>query len=258
MTSSLDAVVNEPLEHQPAVNLQKKGFLKRTAGAIKYATLAGLAYAVISLANVVEKVEAFPVRVDLRGEVVGVYNHSHFPQIKIGDIIQGYFTYDTTAGHNTNHKYGEDREFYTQSFSNQHLYGISLQLMLEDGSYTFENREDSLTFDLSVCNDVYSMKDAFSIGVGDSSLYRRGDQISIYFEDSTKQVFDNTDLPAVFPTIDKWTSNEMNIWWGQSPLDTRIDFRITEVHGEPIPEPSTIVVLGLGTLVLLNTRKYPK
>ena len=216
--------------------------------------LSGLALVV---SGDLKKAEAVPVRVDLRGEVVGVYDPHEHTNIQIGDAIQGHFTYDTTAGINTDHEYGTDREFYTQSFSNQNLYGLSLQLMLADGPYVFETREDEVTLGLSVYNNVSqdAMGDEFSFRIRGSSLYERGDSINICFKDPTQQALDDTRLPVDFSGFDQWGSTEGHIWWGQLPINTRIDFEMTDVSSSIVPEPSTVGLLGLGGLAFLRSKR---
>jgi len=159
-------------------------------------------------------------------------------KIKVGDIITGFYLYDSTTPDSNPSPYIGMYEHYTLP------YGIKLSI----GGFVFQSDPDDVDFLVSVGNagGPYSMDNYLIASRNNLSLSNGApvDRISWQLDDPTGTALSSDALPTAPPVLDDWQSVfglriSADRMWG-------IDAHVTSA----IPEPSTMLFLGLGTVLL--------
>jgi len=165
--------------------------------------------------------------------------------IKLGDIITGFYAYDSSSPDtNPSLSVGD----YKQDSAS---FGISLTV----GGFEFKSDPTNLDFIVEIINDSTSggLHDGYGVLSGSNLALSDGtivDQISWWLGDSSGTALSSTDLPGAAPVLGAWQSNTLILGTGRL---YGIEAHVTSVV--VIPEPTTILPLALGGLVFLRRNK---
>ncbi len=163
-------------------------------------------------------------------------------KVEVGDIIIGWYTYDTSTPDSAPSPSGALYEHYNSPA------GISLSI----GDFNFRTNPDNVDFAIGILNDYPpSMKDQFwltsynNLPLPNEAIV---DIISWQLDDPTGTALSSTDLLPGPPILDNWESVfGLGIQIGKSHIRGHIT--------SAIPEPVTMIFLTLGGL-FLRKRKY--
>ncbi len=186
-----------------------------------------------------EKAEAYPVTIYIEAEVDTVDDTGNYLEGKIspGDIITGYYTYEsTTADTNPSVNVG-DYEHYISP------YGIFLSV----GGFNFQTDLTSVNFLVELVNnnaglDAYLLLSYNNLALSNGTLL---DIISWQLDDSTEIALSSDALPTNAPILADWQFNHLRIEGEKSNL-----FNINAHVTSAVPEPATIVLFCIGALFL--------
>jgi len=186
------------------------------------------------------------VTIHIEGVIDTVEDDGYYleDQIHVGDIITGWYTYDTdTPDTNPSGNVGD----YEHSTS---PYGVHLTV----GGFTFMTDSTNVDFLLEIINDSTSggVHDAYGIISYENMDIQSGatvDSISWWLRDDSAEALVNTSLSTTAPVLSDWGSrNDLTIY------GERAGYRIRGYVTSAIPEPATIFLLVFGACASLRKR----
>ena len=179
------------------------------------------------------------ITIEIEGVVDSVWDTGNQlgGKIKTGDTITGTYTYDLLT---------PDSEPYAWAGMYEHRNppaGISLTV----GDFTFATNPDNVDFVVAILNDYPpSLKDQFWMRSYNNLSLPSGipvDSISWQLDDPSGTVLSSTSLLTGPPVLDNWES--------VFGLEIHINKSLIRAYvTSAVPEPSTIILFGLGTLLL--------
>jgi len=187
-------------------------------------------------------VQAELVTINIEGVVDTVEDDGYYldGQIHIGDIITGWYTYDTdTPDTNPSDNVGD----YEHSTS---PYGVHLTV----GGFTFMTDPTNVDFLLELVND-YPSGDSYlfhsynNLDLGNGASV---DMITWDLDDSTGGTLYSDDLSQTAPNLASWDGNELRIH------GERVGYLIDGHVTSAVPEPATILTLFVGACMALRKR----
>lgn len=194
---------------------------------------------ICGLAFCVPRAEGTPITIEIEGSVEYVHDPAgHLEgKIKPGDTIIGTYTYDLLTPDSEPSAYAGLYEHHSPPA------GISLNV----GNFNFTTDPDNVDFVVAILNDYPpALKDQFWIRSYNNLPLPNGavvDGISWQLDDPTGTAISGTALPTGPPVLNQWESI-----FG---LEIHIQKSLVRAHvTSAIPEPATLLLLGLGTLLL--------
>ncbi|MHC4333594.1 MAG: PEP-CTERM sorting domain-containing protein [Planctomycetota bacterium] len=213
---------------------------------MKRGTMLLIAAGVCSLAFQGQRADATLITIAIEAEVDYVEDLGSYLEGRInpGDIITGTYTYDSTTPDTNPSAYVGDYEHRAAPA------GISLTV----GGFNFASDPTNVYFLLSVCNaggpyqqDNYLLLSYNNLPLSNGSVV---DHISWQLDDPTASALSSDGLPIGPPILDQW----------QSIVGLRLDgeragYIVHAYVTSAIPEPTTILLLAVGGLVLVRRQK---
>lgn len=185
------------------------------------------------------------ITIYLTAEVTYVDDHADLLEgkVTIDDIITGSYSYDSdTPDTNPSDTVGDYWHYNTP-------YGINLSA----GSLVFQTDPDNVHFLVEVCNNHIPPPDGYLLRSYNNlplSNWVHVERISWQLDDYSGTALSSAALPTTPPVLEDWERNYLQITFGYKG-SSYILARVTSA----IPEPATILLLVLGSLVLTRRRR---
>ena len=187
--------------------------------------------------------EAALVTIQIEAVVDSVWDEGDYLEVKInpGDIIGGSYTYDLLTPDSEPLAYTGIYEYDTPPA------GISLNV----GGFEFRTNPANVNFSVVILNDhpwfdPHINKDNYVVASNSNLNLSNGtsvDKIVWQLDDPTGNALSDDALPTTAPFLSDWQSNILSI-------GTLRRYGISAHVTSVIPEPCTMLFLGLGVLVL--------
>jgi hypothetical protein len=165
-------------------------------------------------------------------------------KIKVGDIISGRYVYDSLAP-----------DLNTWGTQGAYEYRTSPHgVFLSVNGFQFQTDPKSVNFVIDIGND-YSRGDSFFLLSYNNLALPTGIIVSTIaweLDDYTGTALSSDSLPTTAPILDDWQLNKLSMAGIPRYQPFAVYARVTSA--EVIPEPSTMLILGLGALVLRKRR----
>lgn len=186
-------------------------------------------------------VHANLITIQIEAVVDSVQDYGNYleGQISPGDIITGFYTYESTT---------PDSSPLDPVVGHYYHYSPPAGVLLAVSGFEFRTDPASVVFEMLIINDNPSGHDIYAFGSFNNLPLSNGasvDRISWQLNDPSGSVFSSDALPTTAPVLEDWQSIYGLILDGQ-----RGGYIINAHVTSAIPEPSTILLLGLGGLVL--------
>ncbi len=203
-------------------------------------------YAIISVLAVIffaGFAHAEIVQINIEAEVTSVDDSGNYLEgnINVGDTITGYYIYDTeTPDSNPDNEDVGDYWHYSSPFG----------VYLECNGLEFQTDPDNMNFLMEIVNnsEIYAHEAYLFRSYNNLSLSSNADLDSIAWSIQYKNDlshFDSDKLIAYAPDLSEWDMNALSIRG-----DRKYNIRAEVKSATKVPEPSTVLLLGLGTLML--------
>jgi len=181
--------------------------------------------------------EATLITIGIEAVVDSVLDEGNYLEgkIKVGDVITGFYTYDSSVTRLP----GERFEFDSPPC------GVFLTV----GGFDFETDSSSVDFEMGIGNDLswgdtYYFISFSNLPLSNGTLV---DEILWSLRDPTGTALPSDALPTTVPLLDDWQSNILSFG-----ADRR--YGIFAHVTSAVPELGTILLLGLGTMLLRKRR----
>jgi len=195
----------------------------------------------------VSVLDAGIVEISLTAEIMYIRDPDEFDgQLQIGDIITGSYKYESTTPDSNPLPTVGDYEHYSSP------YGISLTA----GGFVFQTDPDNVNFLVEVVNNHYASPTEDNYGIISYNNLPLSNGVPIagiewHLSDTSGTALSSDALPTTPPVLDDWSySWGMLIHTGPHTGHVAIEADVTSV--ELVPEPTTLVLLGLGSLAVLR------
>jgi hypothetical protein len=231
-------IINNYERTGKSITILEVGKMKRIFWAWKVAI-----FLLVSSLCAVNAVQAIPITIEITGNITSASGIGLPDGIAIGDIFTGIYTYDSSTLDSNTHP---DRGYY----QNGSPYGMFI--FLEE--YEFKTSPND-GFRIQIWNnhtipggrsyDLYRVESFGVVPFPAIEYY----QFYWNLEDGTQNALSSDDLPIKAPILSEWKSNLFQISSGNSFL-----INGTVTYAVLVPEPATLLLLGLGGLLIRKRR----
>ena len=200
----------------------------------------------VVLALSVGTLQATLIEINITAEIIGIDDRDGLLEGKItaGDIMTGSYIYESSCIDSSPSSTGGAYWYYSSP------YGISLT----SGGFVFQTDPDNVEFLIGVDDGTYG-HDTYLLRSYNNLPLSNGvevDHISWQLDDYSGTALSSDALPTTPPVLGDWQDNYLRITFGYKGYST-MGVDVTSV--ELLPEPATILLLGLGGLALLRKRR---
>jgi hypothetical protein len=176
------------------------------------------------------------ITIEIEAAVDGVSDEGNYLEgkIKVGDIITGFYTYDSSVTHLP----GERYEFDSPPSG----------VFLSAGGFDFKTDPSSVDFEMGIGNDLAWGDTYFFISFSNLPLTSGVpvDIIRWQLDDPSGSALSSDELPTGAPVLDDWVLSPLLIHGPSRGASFGISAHVISA----IPEPCSIFLLGVGVLFL--------
>jgi len=195
------------------------------------------------------------VTIQITAEIDDVYDPYGYlgGKIKVGDTITGRYIYDSST---PDQDWLRGGGVSSPTVGRYHYFNPPYGISLTAGGFVFQTDPAGVNFLVGIVNDNDSGDDIYYIDSYNNLPLSNGvtvGNISWYLNDPTGHVFSNDALPISAPILDDWGLNFLSAGGGGGRA-TVFAFAGHVTAAELVPEPGTILLLTVGSL-LLRKRK---
>jgi len=204
----------------------------------------------------IKKADAIPITIGLEARVSSMddQNNLFSDKIKVGDIINGYYTFDSDIS-DSNPSSPSVGDYW---FTGITPYGISLNA----GGFIFKTNPNDVRFLIEICdnhpwfdpkinNDSYLLRSYNNLplanGVG-------VEHIAWQLDNYSGTGLNSDALPLTAPVLSDWPDTQAGLTL-DGGRKAAYFIRLEVTSATVIPEPSTVALLGLGSLALFGKGK---
>ncbi len=199
------------------------------------------------------------IQIDITAEVIDIsqpYGDVLGGQVNVGDILTGSYIYDSTTP-DTN-PLNEEIGIYHHTTS---PYGISVEV----GGLIFQTDPCSVAFNIIITDnwpagtDMYQIYSTNNLPFTDDIFI---DDIYWLLSDSSGTAVSSDELPVTPPVLEDWSSHILGVsasmWIEDFPGHLKLvdAFHIGATVTLAVPEPATVLLFGLGGLILTRYRYH--
>ena len=196
----------------------------------------------------VSNIRAEIIAINLTAEITGLEDPCALlnGQLAAGDIITGSYTYNSDTPDTNPLSTVGDYWHYSAP------YGI----VLSAGGFVFQTDPDNVTFHVGIANNDYvgGLYDCYALRSFSNLLLSNDapvDIIMFYLEDPSANALSSDALPTIAPVLEDWDIHYLTISGKTKAGTYHINAEITEI----VPEPTTVLLLGFGGLVLMRKQR---
>ncbi|MFZ0034907.1 MAG: PEP-CTERM sorting domain-containing protein [Sedimentisphaerales bacterium] len=204
------------------------------------AKVAGLLFMAAVLLAGAPLAKGYPVTIYIEAVVDTVEDSGNYleGQINAGDIITGYYTYESTT---------PDSSPLDPVVGHYYHYSPPSGTSLTVSNFEFKTDPANVDFLVGIVNNNTSGQDIYWIDSYNNLDLSNGtsvDSITWQLNDPTGTVFSSDALPTTAPVLEDWQSNHLRVH------GERGGYFINAHVTSAIPEPATILLFSLGGLFL--------
>jgi hypothetical protein len=190
-------------------------------------------------------VRAELITIKIKAEVSYVVDQFHLfdGQIVIGTPMTGWYTYDSTI---SDYQVEQGIGMY---WNHNDICGI----FLKAGGFTFQTDPDHINFLIGIQNENPPSGDSYWIYSYNNLSFDDNTRvlaISWQLDDNTGTALSSDVLPTTAPVLGNW-----NYDWGIRVDGDGFDINAKVISAELVPEPATLLLLGMGSLLLRRQNK---
>jgi len=174
-------------------------------------------------------------------------------RVNVGDLITGVYIYDSSTP--------DSHPFEHWGVYEHHAppYGITLTV----GGFVFMTDPGNVDFLVEIANNIIGVVvdyDLYRLESHNNLPFSNGvlvNEISLELRDYTATALSSEALPTTAPVLDDWYYRDIRIYAGflSNGWQASYTFYGHLTSAVLIPEPATIILLGLGGLALLRRRR---
>jgi hypothetical protein len=190
-----------------------------------------------------QRAQATLITIQIEGVVDSVSDDYGYLEgkIKPGDIITGFYTYESTT---------PDSSPLDPIVGHYYHHSPPTGISLTISGFEFKTDPSNVLFEMLIVNNNISGHDIYALASFNNLALSNGtsvEDISWQLNDLTGTVFSSDALPTTAPVLDDWQTNILNISGSRT-------FGIWGHVTSAVPEPVTLLLLGLGGLFLIKQR----